>query len=45
MEIFQDVESVVLNRVKIPVEIQDIEIFLDMENFQDLEAKITHSIS
>ena len=37
-EIFHDMEGLVLNPVEIPVEIQDI------ENFQNLEAKSTHSI-
>ena len=30
LEILQDMEGLVLNSVEIPVEIQDMEIFLDM---------------
>ena len=49
-EFFQDMEGLVLNRLEIPVEIQDMEIFqdmemfLDVENFKDLESNITHSL-
>ena len=32
-------EGLVSNFVEIPVDIQDVEIFLDMENLQDLEAQ------
>ena len=32
-------EVLVINRVEIPVEIQDMDIFNDMKHFQDLEAK------
>ena len=39
MEILQDMEGLVLNYAEIPVEIQDMENFLGLEIFLDLEAQ------
>ena len=45
MKSFQDMEGLVLNRVEIPIEIEDIEISKDKEISRIWKLNITHSIS
>ena len=44
MEKFQDMECLVLKRVEVHVEIQDMQNFQDMENFQDIKIILVMEI-